>query len=610
MRRFLPRTFAAITALCLTVSLFPAARADDVPGQTPEPESGTAVLTVGEYLQARQALAELGYTAEESAALCAALSPEGLVRLAGLPLCSRLAQYAALPYFREEDLERYLAYGEAHPELDAQDVVTYVNIGLDRAYYTEIDTVEQPDRTDVLVNKYHTLGSGYTPELVRMDPAYTTRSADYLQPEAYEWFVKMADAAREEGLRLRSVSAYRSYATQRSLFNGYAARSGAASAERYSARPGHSEHQTGLAMDINVASTSAHFERTREYQWLTEHCWEYGYILRYPQEDTPITGYIFEPWHYRYVGVELAGQIRDSGLTYDEFVARQSVRAQLPAVTLDGTALELELIRLAGEDYLPVGALVQALGWSCEPVEEQLSVSAPAGEVVLDPQVLGGDAFEGELYLPIQALVQTLGLGLWRTQTAVILSSAPADPDWPFLDVLPYHDSYDAVRFVWRGGLLSGVSEDRFDPEGAVTRGMAVTVLSKLDPDGSGQEEEKPSFPDVDGEEWYAPGVAWAQRTGLVSGYGDGGFHPNEPMTWEQAAAVLQRFARYTGRVLTAGEEGEEDTDALEWAVEGGLLETGEDEFDPQRPITRAELSWALQRLCGSGEQLQDEIES
>ena len=136
--------------------------------------------------------------------------------------------------------------------------------------------------------------------------------------------MRMADAAREDGITLYSVSAYRSYSYQDSLYRRYTAQDGV-EADTYSARPGFSEHQTGLALDINTASRSAHFETTATYRWLIENCWRYGFILRYPEGREDITGFCFEPWHYRFVGRTLALQVRESGLTYDEFLARRAV---------------------------------------------------------------------------------------------------------------------------------------------------------------------------------------------------------------------------------------------------------------------------------------------
>ena len=92
-------------------------------------------------------------------------------------------------------------------------------------------------------------------------------------------------------------------------------------ADTYSARPGFSEHQTGLALDINTASRSAHFETTATYRWLIENCWRYGFILRYPTAKTETTGIIYEPWHYRYVGQEAAAEIYQQGVCLEEYIA-------------------------------------------------------------------------------------------------------------------------------------------------------------------------------------------------------------------------------------------------------------------------------------------------
>lgn len=149
----------------------------------------------------------------------------------------------------------------------------------------------------------------------------------------------MADAAKADGVSLRSVSAYRSYQTQQGLYNHYVSIDGKANAERYSARPGYSEHQTGLALDINTASISAHFENTAEYAWLQANCAKFGFMLRYPQEKESITGYRYEPWHYRYVGQAIAQTCMDQGLTYEEYLAAQTQPGenQAPALFWAGT---------------------------------------------------------------------------------------------------------------------------------------------------------------------------------------------------------------------------------------------------------------------------------
>ncbi|MBR1823841.1 MAG: D-alanyl-D-alanine carboxypeptidase family protein [Ruminococcus sp.] len=161
----------------------------------------------------------------------------------------------------------------------------------------------------LIANKTYSLPSDYAP--------------NGILPEAQAAFNEMQAAARRDGLSLEICSGYRSYAYQRDLYNSYVNRDGKAKADTYSARPGHSEHQTGLAMDINWAGDA--FNNTPEAKWIAAHCAEYGFIIRYPQGKQDITGYKYESWHVRYLGKELAGEVTDSGLTLEEFLGIDSV---------------------------------------------------------------------------------------------------------------------------------------------------------------------------------------------------------------------------------------------------------------------------------------------
>jgi len=138
-----------------------------------------------------------------------------------------------------------------------------------------------------------------------------------LLPECEEAFAVMKRDAAAKGLNIYVSSGFRSFASQKSIYNRYVSRDGRALADTYSARPGHSEHQTGLAIDLNTITQS--FGKTKEGRWVAEHCHEYGFILRYPEGKSHITGYCFEPWHLRYVGVETATKIAQSGLCLEEY---------------------------------------------------------------------------------------------------------------------------------------------------------------------------------------------------------------------------------------------------------------------------------------------------
>ncbi len=155
----------------------------------------------------------------------------------------------------------------------------------------------------IIANKSYALPEGYNP--------------GGLLPECTAAFSVMQRDAARQGLNIYIRSGFRSYESQKSIYNRYVNRDGRALADTYSARPGHSEHQTGLSIDLNTITQS--FGRTAEGRWVAAHCHEYGFILRYPEGKSHITGYCFEPWHLRYVGVEAATKIAASGLCLEEY---------------------------------------------------------------------------------------------------------------------------------------------------------------------------------------------------------------------------------------------------------------------------------------------------
>lgn len=226
----------------------------------------------------------------------------------------------ALPNARIGLLDRYLVWVEAHPEDSVEGTVFSVNMDRERGFYSQVAQTAAPSDLTALVNKHVALPADYVPELEALGYGYGSGS---LRPEAAQAFRAMADGARAEGVSLRSVSAYRSYASQKVTYNNYLKRYRQSLVDTFSARPGHSEHQTGLALDINAASSRAHFEKTSAFAWLKAHCAEYGFILRYPKDKQDVTGYRFEPWHYRYVGVDAAKVCMEQGLCYEEYLALQ-----------------------------------------------------------------------------------------------------------------------------------------------------------------------------------------------------------------------------------------------------------------------------------------------
>lgn len=143
-----------------------------------------------------------------------------------------------------------------------------------------------------------------------------------LTAETQQAFYNMQAAAWNDGISLWICSGFRSYWTQYNLYWSYVNRDGQWAADTYSARPGHSEHQTGLAIDINDASSN--FNGTPAAKWIAAHCAEYGFILRYPYGKEDKTGFMYESWHVRYVGKDLARKITDSGLCLEEYLGIDS----------------------------------------------------------------------------------------------------------------------------------------------------------------------------------------------------------------------------------------------------------------------------------------------
>lgn len=148
--------------------------------------------------------------------------------------------------------------------------------------------------------------------------------ANGLTQEVQDAFSKMKEDAKKEGIILNIRSGYRSYETQKMLYDNYVARDGIEKASRYSAKPGYSEHQTGLAIDITTEDTLTSigdwFNDTKQAEWLYNNAYKYGFILRYPQNKEHITGYKFESWHYRYVGLEHSKYFAMNDLTLEEYL--------------------------------------------------------------------------------------------------------------------------------------------------------------------------------------------------------------------------------------------------------------------------------------------------
>ncbi len=178
----------------------------------------------------------------------------------------------------------------------------------------------------------------------------------------------------------------------------------------------------------------------------------------------------------------------------------------------------------------------------------------------------------------------------------------------PFEDVGP--DLYDTVRFVYENGIMNGVSDTAFDPDGTLTRGMIVTILYRLE--GEPAAPYSGTFTDVPEGEWYAPGVEWAARNGVVNGYGGCKYGPEDPVTREQLAAILWRYAEFRGLPVSVGEDmnflsyndvfdiAEYAKLPMFWALETGVISDRDGDLDPGSPALRREVAAAMTAFCGN----------
>lgn len=225
-------------------------------------------------------------------------------------------------YFIFKKLDTYLEYYNSNKNAEITDIITKVNTNTHLDHYTNIKNTDLSKGTLALLNKYYKLDENYEPDdLVNMSLSHAYNGHKTRQI-VYTNYMRMCSDAKKAGYTLVTTSSYRTNSFQKALYDGYANKKGKSYADSVSARPGHSEHQLGLALDIVTINKGFNgFEDTPEYLWLKDNAHKYGFIIRYPEGKEDITGYSFEPWHYRYVGEDVAKYIYENDITFDEYYA-------------------------------------------------------------------------------------------------------------------------------------------------------------------------------------------------------------------------------------------------------------------------------------------------
>jgi len=230
-------------------------------------------------------------------------------------------EFSHIVYYDKQNLTRYKTYQKGNPALSIEDIITHVNMGIDAPFYSKDPIIiENPDRIDVLVNKIYKLPESWKPS----DLVAVESGGQQMRSEAAQAFQLLKEDCKVAGFNIIAHSAYRSTKSQKHFYDNMLAINGEEYTDKYMARPGHSEHTTGLAADISI--NGAHYtkiENSEHYPTFYALLENHGFIVRYPQGKEHLTGYAYEAWHIRYIGKDLAKQVNALGITYDEYVARK-----------------------------------------------------------------------------------------------------------------------------------------------------------------------------------------------------------------------------------------------------------------------------------------------
>ena len=257
-------------------------------------------------------LKKKGYSKDEINTILEKLNEEEINKILTMEYNKNLVSIINEQYYIPYNLDRYLSYANKNENI--KDVISIVNVGADNDWYNNTKEANIDDGITMLVNKFNYLKEDYSPDDIVPISNWYAYEGHSIKKEVYDKYVSMWNAANKEGLTFLVNSSYRTFEDQESEYN--------MSNDDYAARPGFSEHQTGLALDIVTdGDVGNEFENTLEFEWLQENAHLYGFILRYPKGKEYITGYNYESWHYRYVGKDLATKVKESGLTYDEYYA-------------------------------------------------------------------------------------------------------------------------------------------------------------------------------------------------------------------------------------------------------------------------------------------------
>jgi len=385
----------------------------------------------------------------------------------------------------------------------------------------------------ILVNRDFRVSSDYVPADLVTYPGSSYR----LERKCSESLKKMIDAcAANGGERLVLYSGYRSYQTQYNKYygkinqyiaSGYSKAQATTMTDQYYAPPGGSEHHTGLAADICTPSVvnkhgqlHSSFGTTAEGKWLRNNCYKYGFILRYDSGKEGITGYNYEPWHFRYVGTEHATKIFKSKLTYEEYITDLKKTASdlstAPAFTVNSGKITLSAAKGTQIRYTDNNTVPKA-----------------------DSKVYAGPLSGKDV--TYKAIVCKNGY------TSAVSTITVTEYGDVFCDISTKDWFYQNVSVAVHQGVFNGLGNYEFAPNDTMTRAMMVQVLANISGTDLKKYDGKTKYTDVRPSKWYAPAIDWASENGIVQGMGDGIFAPEASITREQACVIFYNHSGKSG---------------------------------------------------------------
>lgn len=267
-------------------------------------------------------LSLIGYNEEEIKLINEKLNKEEMNLLLEKEYNKDYISFMKEKYFIFNNLDKYVEYLKDKPKEELSKLISFVNVGANEYWYENIKETNISKKEPMIVNKFNALKEDFKPEnLIEIDPLYAYDNVS-IDESVLESFINLCDRAKSAGYTLVASLGYRSYDDQYDSYYTYKSYNGVRLADENVAHAGHSEHQTGYAIEIEPYDKIVKdIENNEEHKWLINNAHKYGFILRYPEGKEDITGFNYEPWHFRYVGIDVASRIKKEKITFDEYYA-------------------------------------------------------------------------------------------------------------------------------------------------------------------------------------------------------------------------------------------------------------------------------------------------